>query len=343
MPDPDRPEPSAPSYHDTSEPHRVCVFAPMLHLTMTIEAGEAPSEGVQSASKDGDGTDDIHVHPGGQGFWIARMLRTLGEEPVLVGTVGGEIGQVLNGLVPAWGIESALVEVETPSPGYIHDRRSGKRETLADQAARRLDRHEIDELYGKVLEVAIAAGACVMTSAPTVGADVYKRLGADLASSGVRVIGDFHGEGLVAFLEGGPIELLKVSHEDLASDGWEVGDETAVIAALERLGEMGAQDVVISRADQPAMAHISGTVYQAAPPALEVVDHMGAGDSMTAGLAAARLRGLGPADALKLASAAGAANVTRHGLGSGSADLIAALADQVDVAEFGADVAEAGA
>jgi 1-phosphofructokinase len=170
-----------------------------------------------------------------------------------------------------------------------------------------------------------------MTSAPTVGADVYKRLGADLDSSGVRVIGDLHGDGLAAFLEGGPIDLLKVSHEDLASDGWETGDEDGVIAAIERLHDMGVTDVVVSRADKPALAHIDGKLYEATPPALEVVDHMGAGDSMTAGLAAARLRGLGPEDTLKLASAAGAANVTRHGLGSGSADLIAGLADQVEV------------
>ena len=42
---------------------RVCVFAPAPLLTVTIE---------QPSSDRGDG--EVHLHPGGQGFWIARLL-----------------------------------------------------------------------------------------------------------------------------------------------------------------------------------------------------------------------------------------------------------------------------
>ena len=45
------------------------------------------------------------------------------------------------------------------------------------------------------------------------------------------------------------------------------------------------------------------------------IDQSGAGDSMTAALAFARASGLAPEETLKLAVAAGAMNVTRHGLG----------------------------
>jgi fructose-1-phosphate kinase PfkB-like protein len=53
---------------------------------------------------------------------------------------------------------------------------------------------------------------------------------------------------------------------------------------------------------------------------------------MTAGLAAAMSRGLSPEESLKLACGAGAANTTRHGLGSASDDLILKLAERVEVA-----------
>jgi 1-phosphofructokinase len=43
---------------------------------------------------------------------------------------------------------------------------------------------------------------------------------------------------------------------------------------------------------------------------------------MTAALAFARASGLAPEETLKLAVAAGAMNVTRHGLGSGDAEAI---------------------
>ena len=52
---------------------------------------------------------------------------------------------------------------------------------------------------------------------------------------------------------------------------------------------------------------------------------------MTAGLAAALRRGMGPIEMLTLACAAGAANVTRHGLGSADEDLISTLAERVEV------------
>ena len=52
---------------------------------------------------------------------------------------------------------------------------------------------------------------------------------------------------------------------------------------------------------------------------------------MTAALAVATARRLDPAETLRLAAAAGAVNVTRHGLGSGRADAIAQLAEHVEV------------
>ena len=52
---------------------------------------------------------------------------------------------------------------------------------------------------------------------------------------------------------------------------------------------------------------------------------------MTAALAVATAKHLDTESSLRLAAAAGALNVTRHGLGSGRADAIEQLAANVDV------------
>jgi 1-phosphofructokinase len=88
---------------------------------------------------------------------------------------------------------------------------------------------------------------------------------------------------------------------------------------------------VISRGERPALALLDGTTFRVTGPTLEAVDFRGAGDSMTAGLSAALRRGLAPEETLRLAAGAGAANVTRHGLGSASDDLIPRLAELVTV------------
>lgn len=304
------------------EQHTVAVFAPVLYLTVTIE-------------KTSSDEDEVHIHPGGQGFWVARMLKHLDERPVLCGPVGGEAGKVFRGLLAQFGMDLSPVETAHRSPVVISDRRSGEREVIADSPSIRLERHEMDDVYGRFLDRALASDLCVITGQTDeiFPHQFYKRLGHDLASGEITVVADLHGPELRSFLEGGPIDVLKVSDEDLDKDGTlHVGaDRSSQMSALTELVSQGAGSVVLSQQDQPALASVEGEWYEARSPELHPADHRGAGDSMTAGLAAAIRRGLDPIETLRLACAAGAANVTRHGLGSADSELIPGLTEKVEV------------
>ncbi len=297
------------------------LFAPNLTLTVTLEAGE-------------NGATEVHLHPGGQAFWVARMLAHLGVTPRLCGPVGGETGLALTSLIGLWEVELHPVQTSSETPTVIQDRRSGEREMWAETDGHSLDRHTLDDLYSIFLEMALSAGTAVVTGqrSEVVPLEAYRRLGHDLASTDVRVVADLHGDALDAFLEGGGLDVLKVSDEDLASDG-ALSDDTdeAAVAAVESLAERSSGSVVLSRADLPTVALIDRQIYFAAGPRLEPADFRGAGDSMTAGLVAGLLGGLSAPELLRLGCAAGAANVTRHGLGSGSMELIATLGDKIEV------------
>jgi 1-phosphofructokinase len=231
------------------------------------------------------------------------------------------------------------IKVAAPTSITINDRRSGDRELWAKSPFQPLERHELDDAYGRLLDHALGSAICVVTgqSEEIVPIDTFRRLGHDLESGEVVVIADLHGPELTEFLAGGPIDILKVSDEDLAADGIlpaDGADTAACVKAIDRLVEAGARAVVLSRQDKPALARFGDVLYEAKPPELEPADHRGAGDSMTAGLTAARRQGRDPAGMLALACAAGAANVTRHGLGSADEDLIARLAERVAVREL---------
>ena len=63
----------------------------------------------------------------------------------------------------------------------------------------------------------------------------------------------------------------------------------------------------------------------------EALDQRGTGDSMFAATGVGLARGMSLIDALRLGMAAGALNVTRRGLGSGTRDEIERLAAHVTV------------
>ncbi len=299
------------------------MVAPLLYLTVTVET-------------EGDGSR-VHLHPGGQGFWIARMLGELGCDCRLVAPVGGEAGAVLEGLMPGWNMDLAAVQTSGSSAVQVQDRRSGERIDIVDLAIEPLDRHDADDLYGACLHHALSSDALVMTSGgDTVLPDeALARLASDVYTAGRPLIADVHGSALDAILAAAPLDVLKVSEDDLGADGWAVGDESQAINAARSLVERGARTVVVSRAGSPAVAAVGDRVVRVVPPPLSAIDHRGVGDSMTGAISAGHLLGLDPLDAIRLGAAAGAGNVTRHGLGSGSHELILELARLVEVEDIG--------
>jgi 1-phosphofructokinase len=302
------------------------VFAPSPILTVTIEQGT--HEG-----------GELHVHPGGQGFWVARMLRILGAEPVVCMPLGGETGDVYGHLLEAEDLELKIVEVAAPTGAYLHDRREGEREVLWQAPLGPLGRHEIDDLFTTTLAAALAAGTCVFSGThrqdSVLRDGTFQRLAADLRANGCTIVVDLQGDFLREAMEGGT-DVVKISEDEIIEDGWaKSAKDRDVIAGVERLVEAGAGDVVVSRAAGGALALLGGTLLTAQGPEMTAVDPAGAGDSMTAALAFGRATGLAAPETLRLAVAAGAMNVTRHGLGTGEATAIRQLAENVEVEEIG--------
>lgn len=300
----------------------ICVFGATPVLTVTAEAGTAGREA------------DVHLHAGGQGFWIARMAAELGERVVLCCPVGGETGQVFQHMAELAGIAVDATPIEGDTAAYVHDRRSGERVEVAHTGYPTLNRHELDSLYGRAVARSLEAGLCVLAGYPdadSVPTDTFRRLATDLTKQGIPVVADLAGEVLAAALEGG-LDLLKISHEELEDDGLVESTELpALVSAAEALVGRGARRVVVTRADEPMLALMGEETYLVRAPQLEVVDHRGAGDATTAALAVGIRRGLDHVDLLRLASAAGAATVARHGLASAEATTIEELVDHVDV------------
>jgi 1-phosphofructokinase len=244
-----------------------------------------------------DDSVELHFHAGGQGYWIARMVRTLGEPVVLCLPLGGEAGDVFRALAGRESVELEVVESDAATAAYVHDRRDGERDTLVESSYPAAGRHELDELHSRVLTRAVRGGVCVLAGHPDPSdrwRDLYERLTRDLGSLGV-----------------------------------EDADVPEIEEAVQSLVGQGAQDVVVTRAGEPTVASWAGRWYLVEPPKLDVVDARGGGDATTAAVGVAR--DWDGERVLRLAAAAGTASIARRGLASASADAIETLLPFVQV------------
>jgi 1-phosphofructokinase len=301
---------------------RVAIFGPSPMLSITVESLSA------------DGGDDIHVHPAGQGVWVARMAAELGAEPVLCGFCGGETGTALRRLLEQLPVELRLVETAEASGAYIHDRRDGERRPVAQSAAMPPSRHEVDDLFSVACAAALDADVlalCGPYPSEALPLEIYGSLVADVRANGTPVVVDLSPPRLNSALEGGP-ELVKINDWELASFvSGPVDTEARMRAGIEKLLDDGAQAAIVTRAGEPALAVRGGEAWELTPPRFERGSREGCGDSMMGALAASMASGLAWEETLRLGAAAGAANFLRAGLGTGARRVVEELTPRVEL------------
>lgn len=296
----------------------VTIFAPSPALTVTVEG-----------HPDGD---EIHFHAGGQGVWQARMLVRFGLTVTMCSVLTGESGAVVGHLLEDEGITVVAIRRDGRASTYIHDRRGDDRDVFAEEIGEPLGRHELDELYSATVSEALRS-KLVILSGPVgedaLPADTYRRLAADLRQAGCRVVVDLAGDRLAAAVKGG-VDVLKVSDEELQAAGLLRDDSlSAMMATMQDLRKQGAETVIVTRASEPLLLLDEDGFLEVTPPEMQVTDTRGAGDSLTAGVVAGLAQNESARNAVTLGAAAGALNVTRHGLGTGDPEAIRRLRETV--------------
>jgi 1-phosphofructokinase len=303
----------------TSPTSRVAIFAPHPLLTVTLE-------------REGPEREQVHFHAGGQGVWVARMVATLGAQPVLCGFIGGESGVLLDGLLRRLGGQLRLVDAASASGCYVTDRRSGTRELLARVFSDPPSRHELDALFSLTCAEAIATGWLVVANpmpAEALPLAIYGDLVADARAGGCRTLVDLSPPRLDSALRGEP-DLVKLNDWELAQFvSGPVSEPAELRAAAQRLREAGAGAVIVTRGEQPALVLAEERAWWLAPPRLQHGFREGCGDAMLGALAGAWARGEDFERALVLGAAAGAANFLRHGLGTASREAVERLVESV--------------
>lgn len=257
--------------------------------------------------------DSFAIVPGGKGFNQAVAARRLGAEVAIVGRVGSDAFALpFMDAMQAEGVDATQVGEDAEegtgigmpivfpdgANSIVYAPRANLRLTAGHVAAARNAIAGADMLLIQ-LEVPMEANLEAVRIAQ--GAGVPVMLNPAPASD--------LPEGLleqVAFVVPNEVEAAMLAHDALPAPAEKARSlfRPGMVASIVTLGERGA-------------VYFAGQDTVDVPPfRVETVDSVGAGDAFCAGLAVATLLGMGLADAVRFASAAGAVAVTRPGASS---------------------------
>ena len=121
---------------------------------------------------------------------------------------------------------------------------------------------------------------------------------------------DFRGEGLLSVLDLKPY-VVKPNREELGQTfGRSLDDDADLLAAMRQLNRLGAQWVVVTQGAKAVWVSSAEQAYRLTPPRIaEVVNPIGCGDCLAAGIAWATRRGDPLVDAVRLGIGAAGDNL----------------------------------
>lgn len=265
---------------------------------------------------------------GGKGINVSTVLKNMGMESTALGFVAGFTGQEAQRQLVSRGIESGLIAVEEGQT-RINVKLQSVEGTEINGQGPKIPEEKLAQLMGMLSE--LTAGDVLFLSGsipPSLPEDTYLRMMERLAE-GVLTVVDVSGQGLVKALPLHPFLIKPNQHELGEIFGVTLTDRLSVIPYAKKLQGMGARNVLVSLAGKgAALLAEDGSVYEAPAPEGELVNGVGAGDSMAAGFMAGWLERLDYRHAFYMGLAAGSATAFSEGLASG--EKIRALYEKIE-------------
>jgi 1-phosphofructokinase family hexose kinase len=256
----------------------------------------------------------------------ARALHHLGGPCMALSPVGGTVGQALCRDFARLGIAARWVDTGTPTRVCTTILESARHTaTELVPAAGSLTDEELAAFLEAYSQEAAGAAVVGLIGSLPVGTPTgfYRDL---LVRTPAKVILDARGPELLEALAGGPF-LIKPNREELAHTlGRKLAGEAELVGAMQEMNQRGAEWVVVTDGSRPIHASGQGQVYRIGPLMREVVNPIGCGDCLAAGIAWATFHGQEPLEAIRYGVAAAADKVGRPLPGEVDAGQVAELA-----------------
>lgn len=230
-------------------------------------------------------TEQEYILGGGKGINVSIVLNNLGMETTALGFIAGFTGNEIVRQLNDFGVRESFVRLQEGLTRINVKVKATDEETEINGRGPIVSDYELNELYAQLdglteSDTLVLAGS-IPSSLPS---DMYEIIMKRLEGKGIRIVVDATKDLLTRVLPYKPFLIKPNNHELSEIIGRTLSTQDDLVAAAKELQAKGAQHVLISMAgDGAILVAADGTVYTSPAPQGELINSVGAGDSMVAG------------------------------------------------------------
>ncbi len=250
---------------------------------------------------------------GGKGINVSMVLKNLGVESIALGYVGGFTGEYIkNHLTNDLNIKHNFIEVSENTRVNVK-LKNKELETEINSSGPVITKEEHEQMLEFISNLKCDDVVVVGGSAAKGEASSYKDICKICNEKGIKFVVDTSKKNLLEVLQYQPY-LIKPNVVEL-EELFEVSikNEEEIIHYANELLQLGAKNIIVSLGKDGSIFLNSEVIYKASPISGNVVNTVGAGDSMVAGFVAG-INKLTTKEAYKQAVACGTATAFSKGL-----------------------------
>ena len=274
--------------------------------------------------------NEEHVYPGGKGINVTRILKSLDNDNIALGFVSGFTGDYIINSLQELNLKSDFIKVKQ---GFtrINVKVKSEEETEINGQGPKISEEELNQFY-KVIDKLVDGDILILSGSIPSCLDerLYESIMKKVEDRDIKVIVDATKNLLLNVLKYKPFLIKPNNHELAEMFNVELNTTQDIIFYAEKLKEMGAQNVLISMGkDGALLVTENDEVFASSVAKGEVVNSVGAGDSMVAGFIAGYLKSNSYEEALRLGAASGGATAFSSDLAT--REFIDKLVDEIKI------------
>lgn len=264
-------------------------------------------------------SESEYILPGGKGINVSIILKRLEVESVALGFISSFTGKEIQKLVEKEKVQTDFINLEEGHSRINVKILEDEKETAINSKGPLVDNKSIEKLYQKLSNLKENDILVLSGSIPKgIKEDIYEEICEKIKDKNVKIVVDSTKKLLLNTLKYRPF-LIKPNHHELGEIfNVQILNQDQAIEYAKKLQQKGAQNVLVSMGEKGSiLLGENGKSYKkAAISNKNVINTVGAGDSMVAGFLAGYLNYNNYEDALKLGIASASATVNNVFLGT---------------------------